>query len=188
MTSLSIGILVGGQAQRLGGVAKGLLPTRDGRTVLERLLQEIREAAPEAAVVLLGDRPEYANLELPILPDCPPGIGPLGGLRALLHNVSEEVVLLGGDMPYLQAGTLKRLLSLSCSTAVSVKTGRPARWNPMFSRYNTAATVPVVDAQLARGRYGLYALLDALQASCLPLSEHEERSLRDWDTPADLKT
>lgn len=188
MRRLCIGILVGGQARRLGGVAKGLLPTHDGRTVLARLLDEIHTAVPQAAVVLLGDRPEYAPLGLVTLADSPAGVGPLGGLHALLGSGAQDAVLLGGDMPYLQASTIKRLVDARCNSAISVKTGSPPRWNPMLSRYRCAVVLPTVGAQLARGQYGLYALLNALDADCLPLSAEEETSLQDWDTPADVRT
>src|SRR5690606_10057476 len=81
MTELCVGILVGGAATRMGGGARALLRTADGRTVLERVLHEVARAAPGASVVLLGNRQEYAALGLPQLADDPSGVGPLGGLR-----------------------------------------------------------------------------------------------------------
>ncbi len=187
MTELCVGILVGGAATRMGGVAKALLRTADGRTVLERVLHEVASAAPGASVVLLGNRQEYAALGLPQLADDPSGVGPLGGLRTLLRTNASQCLLLGGDTPYLEASLIARMLAAPCDAAVSVKTGNPPLWNPMLSRYRAHLALPAVEAQLAAGRYGLYALLDRLNASCLALDERETHSLRDWDTPADLR-
>ncbi len=186
MTRLAFGILVGGKGSRLGGAAKGLLRRRDGSTIVDHLAKQARGTVPDAPVYLLGNRKEYDVGTLPSLPDDPPDVGPIGGLRALLALPVDEVVLLGGDLPHLTSALLTRLCEVDVITAVAAQTGMPPRWEPMLSRYRVAAARLVVDQQLERGELGLYRLLDRLKASPLLVSELEAGELADWDTPEDL--
>lgn len=185
MTVLAVGILVGGEGSRLGGVAKGLLPTRRDVPIIEQLVTEIGRASPHATVYLLGSRPEYAHFGLTQIEDTPSGIGPLGGLSALLRTESDEVALLGCDMPYITAPLLRRLLSAPCATAVATKSGSH-HFEPMFSRFNVRAALPVVEALIAQRRHSLQAVLVELAAEVLQLTPEEAAQLRDWDTPEDV--
>ena len=54
------GIFVGGAGERMGGVAKGLMRTPDGTTVVERLRTILSKAGVD--VVLVGEREEYEGL------------------------------------------------------------------------------------------------------------------------------
>lgn len=170
----------------MGGVAKGLLRLADGATIVERLLSEVRSLLPDAPIFLLGDRPEYRLLPIACLSDDPAGVGPLGGLHALLQQPCDEVLLLGGDMPYLTADVIDRLLRPELVTAIAATSGTPQRWEPMLSRYRVASALPVVEQQLAERTLGLFALLDRLRATPLTLTPDEASVLRDWDTPEDV--
>jgi molybdenum cofactor guanylyltransferase len=182
---LVVGILVGGKGSRLGGVAKGMLLGPDRVPLIERLLSEVRSAAPNAEIYLLGSRPEYAHLPVHNLTDTPAEIGPLGGLRALLLTGAEEAVLLGCDMPFVSARLLTRLLSSTCDTAISAQF-EAKYFEPLFSRFNVAQALPVVDELIAQKRYSLQGLLLSLDARGLYVSPEEAAQLRDWDTPEDV--
>ncbi|HTV23635.1 MAG TPA: NTP transferase domain-containing protein, partial [Polyangiaceae bacterium] len=68
-----VGILVGGQGRRMGGVAKGLLEYR-GQPLVERLSAASRSAlGSEAPVYLIGNAAAYVATRLPALPDDPQG-------------------------------------------------------------------------------------------------------------------
>jgi molybdopterin-guanine dinucleotide biosynthesis protein A len=140
VTDLGIGILVGGQGSRLGGVAKGLLPLPNGKRVLDQLLDECRRAAPNADLYLLGSRAEYTDVGLPLLPDAPAGVGPIGGLRRLLGTAHAEVLLLGCDQPFLSAALLTRLLAAPIVTAAALTRGAPPRWERKWRRTSPQAT------------------------------------------------
>lgn len=186
MTDLGIGILVGGQGSRLGGVAKGLLPLPNGKRVLDQLLDECRRAAPNADLYLLGSRAEYTDVGLPLLPDAPAGVGPIGGLRRLLGTAHAEVLLLGCDQPFLSAALLTRLLAAPIVTAAALTRGAPPRWEPMVSRFVTARALTEVETHLAAGNLGLYTLLERVNATSVHVSDVEARQLDDWDTPDDV--
>jgi molybdopterin-guanine dinucleotide biosynthesis protein A len=186
VTDLGIGILVGGQGSRLGGVAKGLLPLPNGKRVLDQLLDECRRAAPNADLYLLGSRAEYTDVGLPLLPDAPAGVGPIGGLRRLLGTAHAEVLLLGCDQPFLSAALLTRLLAAPIVTAAALTRGAPPRWEPMVSRFVTARALTEVETHLAAGNLGLYTLLERVNATSVHVSDVEARQLDDWDTPDDV--
>src|SRR5690606_24692717 len=103
----------------MGGVAKGLLKTNGGETILARQLETVRSVSANASIVLVGSHLAYADSQLPQLADDPPGIGPMGGLRALMKLAQirgEQAVALACDMPCINAALLERLL-LECVNA-----------------------------------------------------------------------
>ncbi|HEY0468398.1 MAG TPA: NTP transferase domain-containing protein [Polyangiaceae bacterium] len=188
---LTIGIFVGGQGTRMGGVAKGLLRVPDGtETLIDRLLRQCARAAPEAAVCLVGQSTAYATLGLPQLQDDPVGVGPLGGLRALLLRASAHqsdlALALACDLPFLDEAVISALiLPLSGAARVPFVDGR---LQPLAAAYAPAATLSAVDGSLALGKHALMNVLDQLgpQLERLEFSDERAHALRDWDTPEDM--
>src|SRR5262245_25240944 len=97
--NLVAGVLIGGASRRMGR-PKALIAI-DGTTILERTVRIAGSFADR--VVLLG----HAPFEIPVpvsnllcLPDRPGGVGPIGGLCALLENAeSSNALLLSCDLP-----------------------------------------------------------------------------------------
>lgn len=81
-SALTLGILAGGRASRLGGIDKAWLQ-RDG---VPQVLRIARRFAPQVGRVLVGanrDLRRYAEAGLQALADRHADLGPLGGLEAL---------------------------------------------------------------------------------------------------------
>src|SRR6266550_4205108 len=76
------GIFVGGQARRMGGEPKGVLIAPSGEAIVSRWRRMFDDLG--VATVLVGKSDAYADLGIESIEDDPPGIGPLGGLAALL--------------------------------------------------------------------------------------------------------
>lgn len=190
------GIFVGGTGQRMGGVAKGLLRAARGTTLVERSLAACHRAEPDASVVLVGRRQAYAETPLVQLEDDPPGIGPLGGLRALLHHASEldgtggndsrRVVALACDLPQIDAQLLRRLVCESPEADV-LAPKLDGLWQPLCARYTPSLVLTVLEQRLNHGRYSLLGLFEELGPNCveLALSSDEARAVQDCDTPED---
>jgi molybdopterin-guanine dinucleotide biosynthesis protein A len=107
-------LLAGGKATRLGGRAKGLIQLPDGRTIIERLLAEVRAAGFSDIIVCANDPETYRFLGLQIIPDLHPGLGPLAGIEAAVHHFGADVggvLLLPTDLPCLSAGDIRALLA-----------------------------------------------------------------------------
>lgn len=82
--AVTLGVLAGGRASRLGGRDKAWL-TRDGRPQVLRLVDVLRHEAASVLVSANRDPARYAARGLPAIADRRPGLGPLGGLDALAH-------------------------------------------------------------------------------------------------------
>lgn len=175
----------------MGGVAKGLLPAPDGGAPLVTRLRQLAESLG-LRCVLVGQAPAYGGLGLPMLADDPPGIGPLGGLRALLGAAAGAPVLaLACDLPYVSAALLKKL-----SVAPELEVNQPPydvraarrqeRWEPLCAWY-APSVLPALDRALAAGERSFQALLRRLHVHELPLSAAEAAELTDWDAPGDIR-
>jgi len=176
-----LGIFVGGESRRMGS-PKGLL-RRGGVSLVERWLALATELGVEARLV--GRRPEYAAWAELTLDDAPAGIGPLGGLRALLlHARGRPALTFACDMPHVTIALAERLLS--APDAIAVAATRGGRWEPFCARWDAARALPAVDARIARGARSLTGLLDDVGAVPLELSADERAQVHDWDTPADV--
>jgi molybdenum cofactor guanylyltransferase len=188
--TLIVGIFVGGQGTRLGGVAKGLLraPSSE-QTLVERLLTLL---PPNAEAVLVGAADAYRHLGVPSLPDEPAGIGPLGGLIALLAHAERRgaatVLALACDLPRLSAELVERL-ARELPGASALVTEQDGVKNPLIARYSPAAALATARAVHASGKRSLQAVLDQLgDVRTLSLTTAELETLGDWDTPEDLRS
>jgi molybdopterin-guanine dinucleotide biosynthesis protein A len=174
------GIFVGGASRRMGQ-PKGLLRTTDGVTLVERW----RALASELGIepVLVGVRPEYAGLALPQLADEPGGVGPIGGLAALLRLAGERRALaLACDMPFVTPSDVEALLAAPRASVVAPR--REGRGEPLSARYDSPRVLPIVRARIEAGRRSLQGLLDEAGASEIALSADH---LDDWDAPEDVR-
>lgn len=178
------GVFVGGESRRMGS-PKGLL-TRDGRSLVTRWLALFEGLG--VPCVLVGARPEYAHIPAVALADRPAGVGPVGGLAALLEHAAAggfgHAVTVACDMPHLDEALLARLVAHGPAPAVAAR--RAGRWEPFFARYDVAALRPLIVARLAEGRHDLQGLLALAGTVELSLTDEESGRLRDWDTPADV--
>ena len=184
-----IGLFVGGRGLRMGGVAKGNLALPNGETLCARLVAQCRAALPDALLVLVGAADEYGTLGLAALADAPAGIGPLGGLRALILHAQAagcaHVLALSCDLPYLAAGLIARLASEAPSARfLAAREGE--LWSTLVARYAVTALAEV-DAAIAAEEHALQRVVRRLGHGAVELTvtDDERRELRDWDTPED---
>ena len=172
-------------------MAKGLLPAPGGGTLIERLLGLCRSCLPDAPLVLVGEASAYAACQLPVLVDAPGGIGPLGGLRALLRyaadNGHERALVLACDLPYVSERWVGALTT-AMPEAIAVAPRVERIWYPLSARYSTAALVTVEEA-VERREHSLQALFTRWGelAHALAASEAEMDELSDWDRPEDVR-
>ena len=186
MDGVLAGIFVGGAGSRMGGRAKGLLAAPEGGTLVERWVALLRVVGV-ARVLLVGQHDGYGHLGLEAIDDEPSGIGPMGGLAALLRRAGDgHALALACDMPFVSPSVVSRLL-LSAGDASVVAPRHDERWEPLCARYDAARVLPAVLLKIASHRHALQPLLTEAGAVVLPLEREEVAGLRDWDTPDDVR-
>jgi molybdopterin-guanine dinucleotide biosynthesis protein A len=176
---LIAGIFVGGQARRFGGFPKGLLPGPRGPSLVDALAELLRSLG--IPCVLVGRHPAYADCGLPTLDDERLGIGPLGGLLALLNRAGpSEVLALACDLPFVTLPLVARL-ARAHPGASAVAPCREGRWEPLFARYAALAALPIARRRANERVYSLQGLLGELAAVPLRLDAEETPLLDDWE-------
>ncbi|MEU3337107.1 NTP transferase domain-containing protein [Streptomyces sp. NPDC006668] len=130
-------VLAGGAARRLGGADKPGLRV-GGRALLDRVLAACADA--RRTVVVAEPRPTPR----PVLwaREDPPGGGPLAALGAGLRDTTADpVVVLSADLPFLEAQTVRRLLTaLRASSADgALLTDADGRDQPLVAAYRGPA-------------------------------------------------
>ena len=154
----------------------------------EPLLVGVASAASTIGeVALVGNATDYDDL-LPgcvRLGDAATGVGPLGGLVALLRAAgSRQAIALACDLPDVRSDDV-RALATHPSTAAIVAARRceDAPFEPLFARYDPARVLHAAEAQLAEESHSLQRLLRACEATWfIPRPE----AIGDWDDPADV--
>jgi molybdopterin-guanine dinucleotide biosynthesis protein A len=130
-------VLAGGAARRLGGADKPGLRV-GGRALLDRVLAACADA--RRTVVVAEPRPTPR----PVLwaREDPPGGGPLAALGAgLRHTTADLIVVLSADLPFLEAGTVRRLLTALRATSAdgALLTDADGRDQPLVAAYRAPA-------------------------------------------------
>lgn len=183
--ALLAGIFVGGASTRFGGRPKGLLEAPSGGTILDGLKAHLESLS--IPWVLVGRRAEYAGVAAETLDDSPAGIGPLGGLLALLRRAGDgQALAIACDMPFVSRELIARLAG-EVPGAAAIAPRRNGHWEPMFARYDARRALPLAEARAGAGRRSVQGLLDELGASELILSTDEQQMLDDWDSPEDME-
>ncbi|MGR3461654.1 MAG: molybdenum cofactor guanylyltransferase MobA [Roseovarius sp.] len=105
-------ILAGGQATRMGGGDKGLLPLGEA-TILDHVLDRLAPQAGALALNANGDATRFARFCLPVLPDPVEGFpGPLTGVLAGLDwaagEGAETIVTVAADTPFFPRDLVAR--------------------------------------------------------------------------------
>lgn len=107
-------ILAGGQATRMGGGDKGLLPLGE-TTIIDHVIDRLTPQVDTLALNANGDATRFEHLNLPVLPDSIPGFaGPLSGVLAGLDWAAEQdathIVTAAADTPFLPCDLVPQLL------------------------------------------------------------------------------
>lgn len=152
-------ILAGGEARRMGGADKALLPFgAKGETLLSNAIARF---APQVAALALsanGDPSRFAGTGLPVLPDAPPSQGPLSGLLAGLTWAAAQgataLATVPVDGPFLPPDLVPRLCLAAEQDAglgnAPALAASPSGLHPTFGLW-PVALAPALAAFLASG-------------------------------------
>ncbi|MCX8126924.1 MAG: molybdenum cofactor guanylyltransferase [Dehalococcoidia bacterium] len=109
-------VLAGGRGLRLGR-PKALEVIGGGDSLLSRVVSRLKVVCSEIIVVTTEDQTRdivLSRIEASVVSDIIPNRGPLGGLyTGLQHSKNELNIAVACDMPFLNAGLLNYLVSLT---------------------------------------------------------------------------
>ena len=107
-------ILAGGQALRMGGVDKAMLPL-GGKTLLDHVIARLDPQVGSLALNANGDASRFRRYPMPVIGDSVDGfVGPLAGVLAGLDwaaaQGAETIVTVAADTPFFPFDLVPRLL------------------------------------------------------------------------------
>ncbi|MEJ6403058.1 molybdenum cofactor guanylyltransferase MobA [Yoonia sp. 2307UL14-13] len=136
-------ILAGGQATRMGGGDKGLLPLGNG-TILGHVIDRFAPQVGSLALNANGDPTRFADLSLPVLADGIDGLaGPLAGVLAGLDWAAEKdathIVTAAADTPFFPCDLVPQLILAADDADVGIAlAATPDGRHPTFGLWPVA--------------------------------------------------
>ena len=184
-------ILAGGRSTRMG-VDKTLLAV-DGESLLLRVVDSVGRIC--AHTVVVTNRPEQAgeaglSINVPVLADEVPFLGPLGGLVTALKEAPDDWVLaVAADLPWLEPELVRALWEARDGAQVVVPVTDKGL-EPLLALYHRDC-LPAARRVLQSGRRRIVAMFQELRVVEVPVealraADPRLRSLVNVNTPEDL--
>ena len=185
-------ILAGGLSRRLG--RNKALERVGGERLIDRALGRVSAVADEVSLVV-ANRGQAAALSLPanvrVVTDEYPDSGSLGGIYSGLNAAgSDWGLVVACDMPFLNVGLLRRMLSLRAGFDVVVP--RPEGWpEPTHALYRKSC-LRHIRPRLEAGRFKIAGFFEDVRVRAVSQAEVAEfdpdrLSFFNVNTQADLE-
>jgi molybdopterin-guanine dinucleotide biosynthesis protein A len=160
-------VTAGGNSSRMGRDKAWL--ELDSVTMIERVIAALRPVT--AGVTVIANRSEYARLNLPVVADTHPGIGPLEAIRtALAHSRQPRVALVGCDLPFITSDLFRYLLRVGGGAQAVVPLDEEGQIEPLCAIYSTAALAHV-SALIADGERKVSHLFERIPTRFVAFDE-----------------
>jgi molybdopterin-guanine dinucleotide biosynthesis protein A len=106
--NITLAILAGGKASRMGGTNKALLKW-NGKTFVEKILLSLGDVFSNT-IIIANETEPYNHLGVQVRPDIFLGKGPLGGIHsALTHSKTDLIFAVSCDMPFADLNIAKQI-------------------------------------------------------------------------------
>lgn len=141
-------ILVGGAAQRAGGREKYFF-TIQGKTFIDRLIDNLREVVDE--IVLVARDPEQCERfnhldDVKCIADIRRGLGPIGGLHAgALAAHGNHIFVAACDMPCISPAVVRLLFDSIGDHDAAIPCWNAEMLEPLHAVYKTSALLTYLD-------------------------------------------
>jgi len=180
-TAVTLGILAGGRATRLGGIDKAWLE-RDGKPQVLRIAQRFAARVDRTLVSANVDQQRYRQHGLTAIADSVKDIGPIGGLQALMAAcVTPWLLTIPVDVVDINDCLLPTLLAhADVQGAYAVDDDGV---QPLVALWRVNVANEAIAEAIAQRRYGVHPLLASLKMAAVALPGVRFGNL---NTPADL--
>lgn len=173
-------ILAGGDSRRFG--SDKAVYTVDGRSMIDRVHAAVSPVVSDMLIAGGTSRSTAAYPPARLVADEPPGVGPLGGLRAGLAAARTPWVLtVACDMPYLTTTALRRL-ARCCEDAVEavIAVDSTGRLHPLCAVYR-GSLLDHVDRRIASRTLSMHGFVAAIDARHVTLPADALRNVNARD-------
>jgi len=180
-------ILAGGEGRRIG-YPKSRLRIED-ELVIDRVLRTMKGIFEEV-IIVVNDREDFAGKPgVSVVEDLLPGRGPLAAIYTALKLSGREMIFVAaGDMPFLQADLIGRLLDIARREECDCVIPRnDVGYEPLHAVYSASALDEFERA--SRGEdLSIWAAFSRLKTIYVDTTPAERRSFFNINTPEDLKS
>lgn len=187
-TGVSAAVMAGGKSRRMGR-DKAWLDLGDGRPIVRRVIEVLREVADEVLVVANDER--YRSLGLRVVPDRFPEGGALGGIATGVGAATHDRVLVAAcDMPFLRPEVFRLVVERGEGhDAVVPRVG--GEFETLHALYKKACLAPMERA-LASGKMRVISFFGDVRVLVLDEDELKAvdpdlRSFTNVNTPEELR-
>jgi len=176
-------IFCGGKSRRMGQPKAGVvLPS--GQTLIEHVYHIMKSLCRQVVLVGHGQGVPASLQSLPKIEDHYQGIGPIGGLEALLNsNLDSEYLIVPCDLYQLTQEALRPLLDFSLKPLVVLE--HQGEIEPMIGRY-LAHLLPLVRSQIAQGNFALRDVLSRADIHVVSLEDKCLAAIANANSPKDI--
>lgn len=164
---------------------------REGQPLLRWTSERLRPLVDEV-VLAVEDATRFADWGLRVVEDYYPGRGVLAGMHAGLMAVRGTwALVVGGDMPLLNAHLIAAMLQLTPTTEADVIVPEwEGQLEPLHALYRPAVCAPAAEAALQRGQRRIIAFYPAVRVYVMPQADVAQydpagRSFFNVNTAAD---
>ena len=180
-TTITLGILAGGQATRLHGRDKAWLPYR-GTTLIERTLRALKGEFALRLVSANRDIERYEKIGLMVVVDRVPGFpGPLAGIDAMLAACDSDFLLtVPVDLRTIPADLVPRLLSAGEGGAIARDT---KGLQPLVALWPVERARDAIAKALSRGETAVHRMAEAIG---LPVVRFDDADFGNLNTADDF--
>ena len=183
-------ILAGGQSRRMGRDKRFL--DFEGEPLLSRVHSLLQPLFSEVLIVAAKPCPGIDAVGCRVVTDLVPGAGSLGGLFTGLEMATQpRIFAVACDMPFLEAGVIRRFASYSTADIVVAQV--KGRIEPLHAVYSKRC-LPHLRTMIAQGTLRIHELLRVVSLSRHLLTEDELGddpaallSFLNVNTPQDLE-
>ena len=180
-------VLAGGKSSRMQQ-DKAMLKIR-GRYLIEYSIGVMQKLTD--SVRIIGDPAKYDFIGLPVIPDCVPPNGPLGGIYTGLKSSDfRHNLFLACDMPFMESEFFKLLQNKIGDSDAAVIRFSDGKVEPLASIY-TRRGLPEIERNIASRQYKITAFLDRIQVAyvgeeALTTIGLSKRIFSNINTPEDM--
>lgn len=166
-SAVSGAVLTGGASRRMGR-DKAMLPV-DGIEMARRVADALAQSGCDPVVAIGGDGASLADIGLRTVADEWPGEGPLGAIIVALRDATGPVLVVACDLPWLDAGTLGRLLAVATAAPTAdVVHAAGDRPEPLCALWRPSA-LRVLEAVFSAGERAVHIAIAQLNAVACPV-------------------